>query len=643
LGASGNIYGVFLGSPTQVFYNPDINSVVFIHRMVDNTSMVAFDASTDGGQTWTTENVLTPVQTWFNRYPTVAIWNAAGNIDPANALVVGTGPAHDGGADPWGINYLTSANLDGTNVSEAYEVNENFHNYGRWVSPNGDQWRLVAHYVQNTAAQQYDQFFLWKGVEAGGSISWTLAETFTPDHEDPTDTFINDWDIAFGPDGTVGYAVMDGAEAGLPRFARPIIWKTTDSGATWTKMPQFDLANLAEDLEPYIIRDTAAGEPIVPHMHGCDIVVDANNKVHISGEVWSCTPDGNVYVHFIDDFPFTTQHFFDFVTDGTDWEAVYVAPLNNDDGTFGDVSHSHMFVSSVTPDGEILTFSWNETLEDQIILFNEINILSTAMHYTALIPSEIKVITELDGLQAVRDQTHYIHASPILIDGGETFDYEIPMIYTTPGADDTSPCSYGYLYGVGFNIDEIPESFIVTFNIDMTDAVNAGIFDPATEIVDIAGTMTEWGTNPVDLTEGENNIWTVTLPLEAGEIGYKFRRKAGEVVVWEWDGIPDTDRGYTVSGDAVIDHEWEVNVDIYTIDGLNEVNVYPNPVNSELHITNIENAKVNIYNIVGALVKTVEKGTSMTTIDMSALAEGTYIVKIFSENTVISRKINVVK
>ncbi len=41
IGASGNIYGVMLGSPTQVWYNQDINSVVFIHRQVENTSMVA--------------------------------------------------------------------------------------------------------------------------------------------------------------------------------------------------------------------------------------------------------------------------------------------------------------------------------------------------------------------------------------------------------------------------------------------------------------------------------------------------------------------------------------------------------------------------------------------------------------------------
>jgi hypothetical protein len=106
---------------------------------------------------------------------------------------------------------------------------------------------------------------------------------------------------------------------------------------------------------------------------------------------------------------------------------------------------------------------------------NEVNIMSVAMNCYALVPTEVKVITQLDGVEDAEYNAHFMHASPILIDGGETFDWEIPMIYTIPGVDQNSPCSFAYLYGVGFNFEEFwdigpPENW----SVDSSDYVFSG-------------------------------------------------------------------------------------------------------------------------------------------------------------------------
>ncbi len=69
----------------------------------------------------------------------------------------------------------------------------------------------------------------------------------------------------------------------------------------------------------------------------------------------------------------------------------------------------------------------------------------------------------------------------------------------------------------------------------------------------------------------------------------------------------------------------------------NEINIFPNPATNLLNVTNIENADIQIFNIVGELVIS----TKETSIDVSTLATGTYIVKIISENNITTKKVNI--
>ena len=67
-----------------------------------------------------------------------------------------------------------------------------------------------------------------------------------------------------------------------------------------------------------------------------------------------------------------------------------------------------------------------------------------------------------------------------------------------------------------------------------------------------------------------------------------------------------------------------------------KLTLYPNPVSSELNISSDKAIqKVEVYNLSGALVNT-QNGNS-NTLDMSNLANGSYLLKVFTENSVTTK------
>jgi hypothetical protein len=70
------------------------------------------------------------------------------------------------------------------------------------------------------------------------------------------------------------------------------------------------------------------------------------------------------------------------------------------------------------------------------------------------------------------------------------------------------------------------------------------------------------------------------------------------------------------------------------------VSIYPNPTTGIVNITNAENATINVYNQVGSLVKTA---TNVNSIDLSNVANGTYIVKVTTNTNTIVKNIVLTK
>lgn len=75
----------------------------------------------------------------------------------------------------------------------------------------------------------------------------------------------------------------------------------------------------------------------------------------------------------------------------------------------------------------------------------------------------------------------------------------------------------------------------------------------------------------------------------------------------------------------------------------NEINMYPNPSTGIVTISNVEGASIEIINLMGQVVESIENANETNTIDLSNNANGTYIVKIVNGNEISTSKFNLAK
>ena len=99
----------------------------------------------------------------------------------------------------------------------------------------------------------------------------------------------------------------------------------------------------------------------------------------------------------------------------------------------------------------------------------------------------------------------------------------------------------------------------------------------------------------------------------------------------EWDEfVQNTVDGIGYHGDTASTSEFTKN----------PINIYPNPTNGNTLFFNLtKDARVNIYNILGKLVKTAEVKASNNTLDIATLNKGIYILKINSGVSFTTKKL----
>ncbi len=181
--------------------------------------------------------------------------------------------------------------------------------------------------------------------------------------------------------------------------------------------------------------------------------------------------------------------------------------------------------------------------------------------------------------------------------------------------------------------------FTVTFNVDMTDAE----FGPDTTDIYMSGSFAGWAQpGSVEywkmeelVTGGREVIYSKDVLLYKGDYQYKYFMVFNDVPSWdngEWDGDPN--RELTVDTTMTVDDIWAVlNPGINDIAAGPVVSVYPNPCQSFINITFFEDmndiSKIEVYNIMGAVVETIEGFSSETvTINTSELTDGIYFVAV---------------
>ena len=104
-------------------------------------------------------------------------------------------------------------------------------------------------------------------------------------------------------------------------------------------------------------------------------------------------------------------------------------------------------------------------------------------------------------------------------------------------------------------------------------------------------------------------------------------------------GVVEYNRGYYyVNYPSLNDIVADCNLDVDEILE-NSIEVYPNPTNGQINITNAEGQNIVVINTLGQVVATVENASENQIIDMSGLCDGTYFVKVGASVV----KINVIR
>lgn len=73
-------------------------------------------------------------------------------------------------------------------------------------------------------------------------------------------------------------------------------------------------------------------------------------------------------------------------------------------------------------------------------------------------------------------------------------------------------------------------------------------------------------------------------------------------------------------------------------------NIYPNPASTQMHVyASSPMSSISIYSISGQLIQTIDANGEQTDINVTDLSNGLYLMKINTENGVVTRKFNVVR
>jgi hypothetical protein len=188
---------------------------------------------------------------------------------------------------------------------------------------------------------------------------------------------------------------------------------------------------------------------------------------------------------------------------------------------------------------------------------------------------------------------------------------------------------------------------IVTFEVDMTDA---DPFDPTTDAVYIAGTLASGWAQPGTIsnfmmtpTDENAMVYGIELSLYHGDYSYKFFRVIDGAASWDnGEDIPE-DRVCTIDTaqtEIVISDVWsDINAGIFNEANIFNYSMYPNPANDFITVANTADvSKVDIYDVTGKMVMTVNVASENVTLNVADLNSGMYIINVTNEKGVQTSK-----
>jgi len=289
--SSSNPYGMLVSQENNLAANQDLNLIMMTHRggPVNGASgQILGSFSINSGDNWDTTNIIYDGDPNPGRYPSGVIYNPTGNTQVNNAWAVVAGPALSTGGTDFGYDYFAWKKFNGATAQKYVNTSGNANQLCRLnlqVTNDGTFWMTGdAHEDDGTVYTAYHHV-LWKGVMESDNITWTntviTPNSFVnPSSGNPTGMPYSS--VAFDPAGQIGYFVCIGIPAGSTNYSyRPMVKKTTDGGANWVDMPDFDFATL-EQINTVLPPIATSETKVVPFFDVIkDAIVDANGDLHI--------------------------------------------------------------------------------------------------------------------------------------------------------------------------------------------------------------------------------------------------------------------------------------------------------------------------------------------------------------------------
>lgn len=515
INSSGNPYGILLGKQNVLAAHKDLNVIMLSHRGGPVNGLggqILGSFSTNGGTNWDTTNIIYDGDPNQGRYPSGVIFNPSGNSDINNAYAVVGGPALQVGASGWGFDFFAWKKFNAA-TAEKYALQHdddgrlcriNMQVAGNNIWMTGD-----AHTDDGTYYTGFNHVG-WKGVYDNNNFTWT-PEVMTPNYlldpstNNPLGRPYSSY--AFNADGTVGYFVHLGIPAGTTTYSyRPIVKKTTDGGATWTDLPDFDFSTLQQIQE--VLPGTAQDENIVnPFVYMIeDAVVDKNGNLNILSYILP----GATLPNDIDSIGYTWQYtsiegvLFNLYTTASGWDAEFVDIVYAQDAenALGDVSYDARPQMALSTDGSKIFFTWGDTDPD----YATTNLLPDLRISGFDVDSKWRTESFNVTKNSAYEASAFLHATaPQAWKDGST--YTIHNVICELGASDLSPINYIYLKGV-----EIMESDFAPVSINNIDknlaAVSQSYPNPTN------------GTTSVDVTLVKGSELSIQIVNIMGQVVY---------------------------------------------------------------------------------------------------------------------------
>ncbi|MBA3680776.1 MAG: T9SS type A sorting domain-containing protein [Bacteroidetes bacterium] len=629
LTGSMNIYGMLLSETQPLQYNDNVNAVSYIHRKSATytpspvlpasalSGVIVAMISTNWGSTFDSTCLWSDATNW-GRYPQGAIYNPTGNTNIANAYVVGSGPTVAGS---FSGNFYASKQLNVfNNVASTAPNAQQFFPFAQTGSVTNHGWSRCSFsstddgvmrsagllQADNTTLAALRGYAIAKGVFTGGTFTWSTDTIIPPALVEPA---TGDKVLGFAPQmawnesGTVGYFVTLGALNSAVNSnigQQPIIYKTTNSGTSWSLLSGIDFNSTA--MQPILdhLATTNANTLLAsPFFSDWDITVDANNKLHLGAVMFSHSSIHADSLNFLQQWdnggelyrwghtPGNRPYLYDFIGDGTAaWTYVTVDSISSEQAgaTSGDPGFNenpwddvapgktnnvdHRIQLGRTPDGQFLTFAWVES---------DTNFTNGGRKYNSIPNIKTRCMSIGSG-------TNMYQVSPT----------ELNVTKVAAGTG--------------------------TVNTNVASRATMHYMSPVTGSAAVSGTTVDIRT-PLVVTNSNpfSQLTNNTTWYQNGKLSYVFSSITTTV-----NGVSENSKNST--SNSII---------------------YPNPASNNavlaIDLKDNSNVDVNVMNTVGQLVKTTkvqgQTGLNNINIDLKGLSAGIYMVNVKVDNATSTKKL----